>query len=457
MNILDRAHSLSKLNHKSSSEKTPKTMAKPSDAQSDVDEEGEIEPSDGEYETGSDSSSSPHRPGSTRRSSLGEEHEGVSEPSHVGNRPLSHHPAQARSWYQFDFAVVAALVSPVGHWLTGGDHIKNLLFVLLLLFYLHQIIEIPWTMYHNSRPRVHPHSSRVPAADNFHAKRASSELRFWEFILFSFATFSPLLGAWLLRYVTFAVTGQDVLSWFSIGLFVLATGVRPWSHLVQRLNQRVTDLHDIVHYHSDAKGNQDDVVEMQRELERLHSQMQEMDQAMMKLKKKLTKETNDVYDYVDEQVEPVEKMVKNHEKALEYVLHLPSSLLATRPSKSKQMSPINTYQLPTSKHTSPTHSDTSSPSSTKLETIHEGKEVGHERPHLPIIVPKTVVVKSPPSSPRATRPWPHPILRPFLVVLSLMALPALVFIHAIYAATFPFRWSFRTLLRLSGIEKIVVH
>lgn len=47
----------------------------------------------------------------------------------------------SRSWYKFDLAVVVALVSPVGNWLTGGDYIKNLILVAFLIFYLHQIIE----------------------------------------------------------------------------------------------------------------------------------------------------------------------------------------------------------------------------------------------------------------------------------------------------------------------------
>ena len=47
----------------------------------------------------------------------------------------------SRAWYEFDLAVVVALVSPIGNWLIGGDHIKNLLLIILLIFYLHQIIE----------------------------------------------------------------------------------------------------------------------------------------------------------------------------------------------------------------------------------------------------------------------------------------------------------------------------
>ena len=52
--------------------------------------------------------------------------------------PMSPH---SKAWYEFDLAVVVALVSPVGNWLTGGDHIKNLLLIVLLILYLHQIVE----------------------------------------------------------------------------------------------------------------------------------------------------------------------------------------------------------------------------------------------------------------------------------------------------------------------------
>jgi hypothetical protein len=46
-----------------------------------------------------------------------------------------------RAWYEFDLSVIVALASPIGKWLTGGDHVRNLLLILLLVFYLHQIIE----------------------------------------------------------------------------------------------------------------------------------------------------------------------------------------------------------------------------------------------------------------------------------------------------------------------------
>jgi hypothetical protein len=47
----------------------------------------------------------------------------------------------SKGWYEFDLSVIVALVSPIGNWLTGGDYVKNILLILLLIFYLHQIIE----------------------------------------------------------------------------------------------------------------------------------------------------------------------------------------------------------------------------------------------------------------------------------------------------------------------------
>ncbi|KAJ3887400.1 hypothetical protein GG344DRAFT_55761 [Lentinula edodes] len=470
MNILERAHSLSNLNHNSSIEKgkgSPVATKTPQDIHGSDDDEVEVAgPTDGEYETESESSRTEGN-GSPRRSAFtprANDDDGGQNPGlnsdYAERRPLAHHPAKARSWYEFDLAVVAALVSPVGQWLTGGDHIKNLLFVLLLVFYLHQIIEIPWTLYYNARPRVRPHSTSLPAAEDFYTRRALSELRFLEFLFFSFAVVSPFLGAYLLRYVTFAVTGQDIHSWFSIGLFILATGVRPWSHLVQRFNQRVTDLHDIVHYHSSVKeGSSEDVVEMKQQLERLHEQMQDMEKLIIKLKKKLAKETNEVYDYVDEQVDSVEKIVKRHEKALEYVLQLPASLLGTHPSKSSinSLSSNGSPSPVTFKHLlrPPSHSGASSPIMTKLETIPEVMEIRTDRQksnNTPLR-PKTVLVQSPPTSPgSAVQPI---IFRPFFVMVSIMTLPMLFFVHVLYATTLPFRWCFRVFLRLVGLEEIV--
>lgn len=45
------------------------------------------------------------------------------------------------SWFGLDFSIIIALVSPIGNLLTGSDHIKNVLLLLLLIYYLHQLVE----------------------------------------------------------------------------------------------------------------------------------------------------------------------------------------------------------------------------------------------------------------------------------------------------------------------------
>lgn len=74
-----------------------------------------------------------------------QEHPEGLEEHHSGHRRHTHDddsgPTRSRAWYEFDLAVVVALVSPAGNLLTGGDHIKNILLIVLLVLYLHQIIE----------------------------------------------------------------------------------------------------------------------------------------------------------------------------------------------------------------------------------------------------------------------------------------------------------------------------
>jgi len=179
---------------------------------------------------------------------------------------MKHSPMSpiSRAWYKFDLAVAVALVSPIGNWLAGTDHVKNILLITLLIFYLHQIAEseqlhysphclylttfsVPRSLYQKSRPRDRGYRLSPPAdpvlAESCYANRAASELKKFESFLFlTFA--SPTVGAALLRYATDAILGPAAVSRFSACLFALATGMRPWAHLVERLSHRTAELHD---------------------------------------------------------------------------------------------------------------------------------------------------------------------------------------------------------------------
>ncbi|KAI1790871.1 hypothetical protein LXA43DRAFT_890285 [Ganoderma leucocontextum] len=162
-------------------------------------------------------------------------------------------PKKVGSWTDLDLSIIVALVSPIGNWLTGGDHIKNLFLIILMIFYLHQIIEIPWQLYLGARPRRTGH--RIPSVSGEEDERvarltalAHTELHWHEIVYIALAVLSPLGGAMFLRHVLSSLGEQNTLSWFSTTLFVLATGIRPWSHFVNRLQHRTHELHTTLHY-----------------------------------------------------------------------------------------------------------------------------------------------------------------------------------------------------------------
>ncbi|KAK0184891.1 hypothetical protein F5146DRAFT_1074004 [Armillaria mellea] len=234
-----------------------------------------------EYETGTESSEDlPQMSG---------------KPFASSNRPedLEGETSSNRAWYQFDLAVVAALVSPVGNLLTGGDLVKNLLYIFLLLLYLHQLIEVPWAI----RPQTN----------------ARTERRRMEIFFLILATISPFLGASFLRYILTLIAGEDILTWFSPGLFLLATSILAWTHVVERLMLRISRLHDVIHYPSPEQTTED----LRQQLMDLKEQMEKIEHTLGKVQRRMDDGAEVMYEYVDEAVDVVEKSVRRHKKKCE--------------------------------------------------------------------------------------------------------------------------------------------
>ncbi|KAI6110415.1 hypothetical protein EDD16DRAFT_1522200 [Pisolithus croceorrhizus] len=222
------------------------------------------------------------------------------------------HPTKA--WYEFDLAVMIALASGLGNWLTGGDYVKDAILLLLLLFYLHQIIEVPWSLYHSCRPRrpSYPQSGDASTKDRY-AKIASSELRAFEMFYLALTVLSPLLGTLLLHFTFNSLSGPGSISWFSSTLFVLATGYRPWSHLVSRLRQRITDLHDMIHYPPS------DIEKTQEHLKLLTEKVALLETQLKASQARLGVVSNEIYEDVKETCEVTERSVRRQEKKSEAV------------------------------------------------------------------------------------------------------------------------------------------
>ncbi|KAI0246663.1 hypothetical protein BJV78DRAFT_120324 [Lactifluus subvellereus] len=176
-----------------------------------------------------------------------------------GGRLPGHSKSQARSssWTDLDLSIVVAVITPLVNWLTGSDHLKNLFLVLFLIVYLHQLIQVPWELYHVARRR-RPHPSfrslnlpeRDEAAIDVQTRLAAAELQRHEFGYLFISMITPFAGAALLRSILGLVNGVDSISWFSTTLFVFAAGIRPWGHLISRLREHTTLLHDSIHYPS---------------------------------------------------------------------------------------------------------------------------------------------------------------------------------------------------------------
>ncbi|KAF4590509.1 hypothetical protein EYR38_009810 [Pleurotus pulmonarius] len=240
--------------------------------------------------------------------------------------PQSPTSPSRRAWYEFDLAVVVALVSPVGSWLTGGDHVKNLLLVSLLIFYLHQVVEVPWSLYHACRAR---HKVAARSADAS-TKSAASSLLALELFFLALTVLSPLLGALLLRVVGNAIVGPDALSWFNVTLFVLATGLRPWRHLIDRMAGAAEEMQGIVCEGAcGGRCQSSSEIEEQTQLEEQRAQqtdillhrLEAMEAELAKLKTRMSVRQDELYDYVDEAVEVVDKRIGDAEQRLVRTMH----------------------------------------------------------------------------------------------------------------------------------------
>lgn len=86
--------------------------------------------------------------------------------------------------------------------------------------------------------------------------------------------------------------------------------MRPWSQVVERLTQRTTDLHDVIHYPSpDPSAN-----EIRQQMEAMSKRVVHLEKTLAKVKGKVISGTEEVYDYVDDVVDAVERTVRRHER-----------------------------------------------------------------------------------------------------------------------------------------------
>jgi hypothetical protein len=165
---------------------------------------------------------------------------------------------------------------------------------------------VPWVLYQKTRYQKRPDHDVHPSLLDKQRELAVSEIRKIELYTMTLATVSPFIGAYLLRYAIQTVLGPDYISWFSTGLFVMATGVRPWSHLVERFNQRTTDLKEFIHQTSHHEDKEPSASLSQR--------INDLEDSLAIVESLLKRMQEDTVDYVDKNVDGVKRLIQRNEK-----------------------------------------------------------------------------------------------------------------------------------------------
>ena len=114
-----------------------------------------------------------------------------------------------------------------------------------------------------------------------------------------------------LRFVLSSISGGDQISWFSTTLFVLATGMRPWSHLLARLRQRTHDLHDSIHYPNPESG-----FVTTRKLEIALKRVDTLERELSDIKARisLTAGVEELYEDLNGGLDEIENLVKKNQR-----------------------------------------------------------------------------------------------------------------------------------------------
>lgn len=201
------------------------------------------------------SSSIPHAPPTLEEDSFYEEDDSLKSENVLSN------------WH---FApLLIAILPPLGAVIGGqADAWSDAILLLLASFWLYQFLKVPHDIYHAARTRrilhadsddldeeVREDGSKVPYEETVKRSReraaAAAELRRAEMFSLIALVLSPIAGAYLLTWLMEVFTdGNRYLNKFNIRLFMLASGIKPWSHALGLFRQRLLHLQEVVHYPS---------------------------------------------------------------------------------------------------------------------------------------------------------------------------------------------------------------
>ncbi|CAG8704180.1 9849_t:CDS:2 [Cetraspora pellucida] len=236
--------------------------------------------------------------------------------------------------------IVFAVVPPMGALIYGKSDVwSDFLLLLLIAFYLYNIIKVPWELYYAARSRrvVNenlPGQTADPAQEA-QRKQAEKELRLQEMWALLLVVASPIIGGYALHGAKMYLTDYDkYISHFNIMLFVFAAGIRPLMHIANLAKNRTLYLQEQVHYPS-------------TEVELLKRRVQHLEYEFSQLRRGFAtkRDVLNVRDGFEPTLSQLNKAVRRYERKEQYLRNYSEERFAYLESKLREFDSIISCKL----------------------------------------------------------------------------------------------------------------
>ncbi|KAG9062511.1 hypothetical protein KI688_005426 [Linnemannia hyalina] len=249
----------------------------------------------------------------------------------------------AHSW-----PILFAVVPPLGALVFGkSDIFSDMLTLILIAFFLYNIIKVPWELYYAARTRrvLLTNASVKASLDPVLEQRrqsAAASLKRQEFFSLLLVLASPFLGGYTLQYLkTFFSSYENYLSALNIELFIVASGIRPLTHLIGLLKARALHLQEQVHY-PDAE-----VESLKRKVASIEAELTQLRRAFA-----TKRDVLQVQDSVEPTLHQLTKQIKRHDKKEVQLRSYAEERFASIDEKMREYDTYLTYRITEEQHRS---------------------------------------------------------------------------------------------------------
>jgi len=92
----------------------------------------------------------------------------------------------------------------------------------------------------------------------------------------------------------------------------MATGIRPWSHLIERLNRRTDDLQNFIHH--SPSSSQAPIRDLHKDIIALNNRIDKLERSFNGMKVRFKETSKEIFDHVDDTLDSVKRSLQKHQK-----------------------------------------------------------------------------------------------------------------------------------------------